>query len=88
MRKQVDDLSEVTELNDAEIAPIFHTLECSSLTLLLKWIIIKRAELALWLSGLLQRKNMPLLWWRQLSFAKWHKALSTVLLSRFGSREA
>jgi hypothetical protein len=87
MCKKVDDLSEVTELNDAEISAISHTLEYRLFSLSVKWIVIKHSELALWAFGFLQQKNISLPYLRRLLFSKWRKVLGTILYLRLRSRE-
>lgn len=74
MYKKPDDLPVVTELEDNEVAVIILALEQSSLEPSVKKIVIKCVELALWLPGLLHKKNISLSRLRRLLFGKGYKA--------------
>lgn len=73
MSKKPEDLPEVTELNESEVDEMIRAVEKSSLDPSVKRIIIKCVELALWLPGLLLRKNISLNRLRRMLFGKGYK---------------
>lgn len=74
MPKKIDDLPEITELEQTQVDAIIHALEHGHLEPWMKNIVIKCVELALWLPGLLQRKNISLHRLKCLLFGKGYKA--------------